>query len=401
MAVMIACKKYFDKLKLNTQRGASVLEVILSITVVFAITPFLYYQITNISNDVQDIAMANRIVKLRDGVTNFVRVHQSQWPDVVEIQLTDEEVKQISPMAHGGFIDKYKIKGAVITDVYLAFNINDSAYRAANVVKYIGDDAAIVREDGIAYSQIWAVSAPNIFMPGDVIFRISRDFDSEDKTRFLHRGTMGEDNLNQMQRNLHMNNFDLFNVADVKSLSAKISDVDAVFLNADVVDADTVYFSSGANMNTNNITIGSMRVTGDTSGFRKIVADKLNGNKYVTSGKLIVDSATVGNSVNVAGNLILKANSAQTITGFNGISASKLLTPYLFATEMVFRDNFGITVSGELLLSGQTPLQIGAWGFPTNIPPSFSRFILTRASIPSVPDIHEFKNITSKNWHTK
>ncbi len=401
MVAMIACKKYFYKLKSDAQRGASVLEVILAITVIFAISPFLYNQIINISNDVQDIAMANRIVKLRDSVTNFVRINQNQWPDIVEIQLTDDEVAEISQLAHGGFIDKYKVKGATITDVYLAFNINNSEYRAANVAKYIGDDAAIVRDDGIAYSQVWAVSAPDTFMPGDLIFRISRDFDGEDKTRFLHRGTMGEDNLNQMQRNLHMNNFNVFNVADIDTISAKISDVEAVFLDSDVVDADTIYFTSGANMNSNDITIGTMRVTGDTNGFRKIIADKLNGDKYVTHGRIITDNATVANSVNVAGNLIMKSGGAKTISGFNGISTTKLLTPYISATEMVFRDTFGITVSGELLISSKAPLQIGSWYFPTNIPPAFSRFILTRASVPATPDIHEFRKITDKNWHTK
>jgi hypothetical protein len=39
--------------------------------------------------------------------------------------------------------------------------------------------------------------------------------------------------------------------------------------------------------------------------------------------------------------------------------------------------------------------------FPTNVPPSFSKFILTRASIPPVPDKDEFKKITSKNWQTR
>ena len=68
---------------------------------------------------------------------------------------------------------------------------------------------------------------------------------------------------------------------------------------------------------------------------------------------------------------------------------------------MVFGDGFGVTVSGELLLSGAGPLQIGSWVFPTNTPPSFSKLILTRASVPSVPDVQEFKNITSANWHIK
>ncbi len=385
----------------NSQRGATMVEAVLAIAVVIAVSPFMYTQIVQMSHDSQDIAVANEIVKLRDSVINYIRVNQNQWPDNTEIKLSDDEIKNISPIAHSVYIDKYKVNGASITDVYLAINTNQSDFRTANIAKQIGEDAAVVRDDGIAYSQSWAVSAPNDFYVGDLIYRVSYDFEGADKSRFLHRGTMGEDNLNQMQRNLHMNNFNIFNAYDIDAVSAKIVDVDAVFLESDVVDANNVYFSSGANIGSENITFSSMRVTGDTNGFRTIKADVLNSDKYTTNGRLIVDRATIGNSVNVAGNLILKSPNNRTISGFGGISVNKLLTPYLTATDLVFFENFGITVSGELLLAGIAPLKIGSWSFPSTTPPSFSKLILTRASIPSNPDMDEFDKITSQNWHTK
>jgi hypothetical protein len=154
-------------------------------------------------------------------------------------------------------------------------------------------------------------------------------------------------------------------------------------------------------MSSESITLGSMRVTGDTNGFKLIKADKLNGDKYTTNGRLIVDRATIGKSVNVAGNLILKSSSSRSISGFSGISTNKLLTPYLSATDLVFFENFGITVSGELLLAGIAPLKIGTWSFPSVTPPSFSKLTLTRASVPPVPDADEFKKIISKDWQTK
>ena len=115
----------------------------------------------------------------------------------------------------------------------------------------------------------------------------------------------------------------------------------------------------------------------------------------------MADRATVGKSINVSGNLILKSSGAQTINGFGGISMNKLLTPYISATDMAFFENFGVTVSGELLLAGEAPLKIGSWYFPSTTPPSFSKFILTRATIPSVPDASEFKAIIQKNWQNK
>ncbi len=396
---MIVSKPHFYNT--NTQRGASVLEVVLAITVVLAVSPFVYTQTIKMANDVRDIANANKIVSLRDGVINYIRVNQGQWPDTAEIKMSEEDIEKIAPSAHSGFIDKYSVNGATITDVYLAFDIDDSDFRSANVAKYIGDDAAIVREDGIAYSQNWAVSAPDNFMVGDLIYKISRDFGASDKSKFLHRGTMGEDKLNQMQRDLHMNSFNMYNVSNIDAVSVKVFDVDAVFIESDMVDSESVYFTSGANLDSQNITFGSMRVTGDTSGLNSIVANKLNGDKYTTTGRIIADRAVVGNSVNVANNLVLKSTSANTISGFDGISTNKLLTPYLSATDLVFYENFGITVSGELLMTANAPLKIGNWLFPTNVPPSFSKFILTRASIPQVPDKDEFKKITSKNWQTR
>ena len=398
---MTVYKKYFNHMNKMAQRGATMTEVVLAVAIIVVVSPFLYNQIIDMSHESADIATANRIVDTRGNVINFLRINQPQWDDTVEIKMTEEQIAEFAPMAHSGFIDRYKVNGAEITDVYLAFDMDLSDYRVANIAKQIGEDAAVVREDGIAYSQSWAVSAPEDFYVGDLIYKISRDFEGTDKSKFLHRGTMGEDNLNQMNRDLHLNNYNIFNVSTIDGDSARITDVDAVFLNADVIDANNVYFSSGANMNSMNMAVGSMRVTGDTNGFKMIRADMLNGDKYTTNGRLVVDRATIGNSLNVSNNLILKSTSAQRISGFGGISMGKLLTPYLSATDMVFFENFGITVSGELLLTGDAPLKIGSWLFPTTTPPSFSKFILTRATIPSVPDASEFKKIMQKNWQNK
>ena len=389
---MVVCKDIFS------QRGATMTEVILAVAVVIAVSPFLYNQITEMSHSAKDITTANQIVKSRDKIINFLRMNQMDWGNKAEIKMTEEQIKEFAPLAHTGFIDKYKINGATTNDVYLAFSLPESDYRVANIVKQIGEDAAVVREDGIAYSQNWAVSAPEDFFVGDIIYKISRNFDGIDKTRFLHRGTMGEDELNQMKRDLHMNNFGLFNVDTIDAVSAKIVDTDAVFLESDVVDTDNLYFSSGANLNSTDATIGSMRVTGDANGFKMISADKLNGNKYTTSGRLVVDRAVIGNSINVANNLILKSTSSRSVSGFSGVSTNKLLVPYVSAGDMVFYENFGITVSGELLLTGVAPLKIGSWTWPSTTPPSFSKFILTRATLTTTPSSYEFKKIMDKDW---
>ena len=398
MVKVAVCKNYFERLSINATRGATLTEVILAVGVIIAVSPFMYNQIIEMSRESQDIAKANEIVKVRDSVINYVRMSQNEWEDVAEIKIPNEKLESISSIAHSGYVDKYKVNGASITDVYLAFSMDEPDYRTAKIARQIGEDAAVVREDGIAYSRSWAVSAPDDFYTGDLIYRISYGFDGSDKSKFLHRATMGEDELNKMQRNLHMNNFNVYNVSSVDAVSTKMTDVDAVFIDANVVDANNVYFVSGANMASSNITFSSLRVTGDTSGFKLIKADTLNGKSYTVNGRIIADRATVGNLINVASNLVLKSSGSKSISGFSGVSANKLLTPYLSTTDLVFFENFGITVSGELLMAGVAPLKVGSWDFPSLTPPSFSRLILTRASIPANPNAYDFDKIMKQDW---
>lgn len=379
------------------ENGASVLEVVLAISIVLLSSPFLYSQIKDVSNDVQDIAMANRIVKLRDGVLNYVRVNYSQWDEEIQQQIPVEDLEEIAPMAHTGFIDKYKVKGATITDVYLAFDISNNNYRVTNIVKHIGNDSAIVTDDSIAYSQTWAVSAPE-FKTGDLIYKITRDFDGEDKTRYLHRGTFGQDDLNMMKRDLDMNGFNVLNVGKIESESANVSNVNTMYVESDFIDTQNLYFSSGANMNAENVDITTMRITGDVNGFKTITAKYLNDDKFTTVGRVIADRATINNSVNVAKDLILKSESVSSLSGFTGISTNSVSTSFLSATDMVFYDNSGLTISGELLYSSVAPLQIGNWVFPTNVPPAFNKFVLTRAKTPDTPKLDTFKEITKKDW---
>ena len=86
---MTVCKtKIFD----NASRGASMTEVLLAMAIVAMAAPFLYSQIANTNNTLRDIAVANKIIALRDTVMNFVRLNQADWPDVAQIRLSDDEL---------------------------------------------------------------------------------------------------------------------------------------------------------------------------------------------------------------------------------------------------------------------------------------------------------------------
>lgn len=389
---------YKEAFYCDSCRGSSLLEVLLAMAIVAMATPFLYTQIVDTNKSLRDMVTANKIIALRDPMLNFVRLNQGAWPEVVQIRLADEELDSISEIPTAGFIDKYKVNGATVTDIYLAFDLNENDLRTNQIARHIGDDAAVVGDDGIAYAKSWAVSAPD-FKPGNLIYKISRDIDGEDKTKYLHRTSSSEeDKLNVMFRDLNMGGKNIYDVGGIFAKSAEVRNVLTLFVESERLVADTFYFSSGATLDGDKAAFGTMRVSGDISGFRNIYANVLNDNKFTTSGRIIADRATVTNSVNIANDLNLKSDSYRTISAFSGITAHNVITSYISTEEINFYENFGLTISGELLMSTTPPLKIGSWTFPSYTPPTFKELTLSRASVPAAPVSEEFSVIMSSVW---
>ncbi len=381
----------------NTQRGDSMLEVILAMAVVAMVAPFLYTQVSTTTNTIRDMATVKRIINLRGPVLNFVRMNQSTWPDNAQIKLSESELTQISDLPIAGFIDKYTVSGASVTDVYLAFNTGYDTLRTNKIARNIGGDAAVVGDDGVAYGASFAVAAPD-FQVGDLIYRISRDVSGEDRTKYLHRGTSGDDELNVMRRELNMGANNVYDVGTLFAKSVDARSATATFIESEHLQSDSIYFSSGANINNAKMTIDSLRVTGDVSGFRNIYADKINGTSFGTVGTVIADRAEVLSSVNVARNFVLKSDAARTVSGFTIISTNSLATPFIATEQIVFLEDFGLTISGELMMSTTSPLRIGSWVFPSTTPPSFASLTLARGVIPPAVSKSEFNVIMSSGW---
>ena len=411
---------YKTKIFNNESRGASLIEVVLAISIIAVAAPFMYKQITRTYSDIENISAAQKIVDLQDSVLNFVRMHQENWDENAEIQLTEADVKEISPLVSSGFIDKRQFRGTTITDVYLAFDISDSAVRTNQVARQIGGNAAVVADDGVAYGNTWAVSGPE-FKPGNLIYRVSHNFATLDRTNFLHRGATdtivdkskkdnqndtndtdeNKNNLNAMLRNLNMGGKDLFNVGTLNVNTVDVKNINTTFLKSPDVNADTIYFSSGANVQGADAHIDTIRALGDISGFRNITANNLNGNSFSNSGTVITDRATIKNSVRIGNVFKLKSSSNRTISAFTVINSNSVYTPYVNATDMVFYGDFGLTVSGELLMSRTAPLKIGNWSFPSSQLPNFSSLKLGRTTISKTPDKTEFGVIMSSGWQAK
>ena len=203
-----------------------------------------------------------------------------------------------------------------------------------------------------------------------------------------------------MERDFNMGGYNVYNIGTVSAQSAKIRDITATYADIDTLQSNNVYFSSGANMDGGDVYMGGLRVSGDITGFRNIYADTLNGTTYTTSGRIIADRANVVGSVNVARDFTLKSDSLKTISGFTSLSASSVVAPYITTEEIIFYEDFGLTVSGELLMSTMAPLQIGNWVFPNTTPPKFNSLKIRRTNFPAAPKKNEFKKLMDTGWRT-
>lgn len=353
--------------KMNSQRGASVLEVIFAIALVMAITPFMFNQISEMAQTVKDVSAARDIVNLRSDIVNYVRANQQNWEDG-NMVISDDDLHDLAPDAHAGFIYKETIQGATMTEVYLAFAIDASKYRASNIAKYIGNDAAIVHGDNVAYSDTWSVSAPDAFNSGDLIYRISRDFEGDNQNVYLHRGTGGGDNLNHMQRPLHMNGNDMVNVGNVignVNKNAQITTGYTEYLTVGTegsVTTEGAIFQHGATIKASTINIGNdlsvdLQPNSEIAGFASIniVPDDVDPEVYYlkvhnpnNNAEVNVETSYVDTSFHTRGNLNL---SNSTISGLDKIIVRDNTISALSINSSIFQIKRGanFVVSGDAL----------------------------------------------------
>ena len=392
---------HMDKNTIRESRGGGLVEVLLAMVIIAIAAPFTYSMVSEMTHTMHNMAVANDIISLRGGVLNFVRINQDLWPQNAQIKLSESELAELSDTAIVGFIDKYSVQGASVVDVYLAFEFHDmTPRRVAQIAQNLGTAGAIVGPDKIAYGDTWAVTSPD-FKSGALVYKISRNLSDIDTSRFLHRTSSGDEGLNVMERELNMGGNDIFDVGKVSGKSITVRNLDSGFVATKDLSAKNVYFPSGATISGDDTQFGSLRVSGDITGFRTITGTKLNGPDFSVKGRIIADKATIKKTVNVGRDFTLKSSSVRTVSGFTGMTVSSVYAPYISTGEISFCEDCGLTVSGELLMSSNSPIRFGNWSFPSTTPPSFKTLSLSRAAIPLAPNNEEFKTIFKSDWQTK
>ena len=64
------------KLEIKSSRGGGLVEVLLALVIVAVAAPFTYSMIAESTHAMHNMAIANDIISLRNGVLNFVRINQ-------------------------------------------------------------------------------------------------------------------------------------------------------------------------------------------------------------------------------------------------------------------------------------------------------------------------------------
>lgn len=339
------------------EQGTSLLEVILSITLVLLLVPFMYGQIADMNDTVKNIIMANKIVKMHDGVKNYILLHSAEYENGENVSLDADVLTEIAPGAVNGFVRK--VSGNVVSlEAFLEFNIDNSKYKAADMAKYIGDDAAVVQADNTAYSEYWAVSLsePDSFSPGNLVYRISYTFSAGDEANYLHKMDYNNLGLNVMQRNLKMNNNELKNITSLTTRFLRATDgqIDFFATGCKKVDVETTnaVFEQRMNLNADATFHNLLGVVGqrfDICGFEN--ADL---------GKLKAPEHAINASGTVTVNGKIEANELELFSDEGSLSAN-------FDSFAVFNSGLHINrIQTDVLKPGETVLRITKGGWPVS-----------------------------------
>ena len=388
------------------QCGSSLIEVILTIALVLMIMPLMYNQIADMNNSVKNIAMSKRIIKVEDDVLNYVRLNkgilQGENPHII----TTDVLSEIAPLAHGGFINKNEIHNGnnIVTDIYLAFNLDGGDYNTSEIAKYIGADAAVVH-DGVARGQNWSVTVPNNFNTGDLVYKIRYDFGSDEKSNYLHRGDAV---LSNMERDLDMNGHSLFNVGDINGVTIEAYTGSTGIIKTDNAEDATVaayvgYFLKNLTMQTGLTVNGDFQVKGDISGFKSISAYELQGTGELAIAGLDVFEELRVKSTNLkTNNLTLSVAGGGSVTGLASLQIDK---GNLYASYI----NVGtFSTTGNVRLSNDAILHIGDgtnnWKYPDAKNPkvTLNNLIVNGKDVKivlSTPNPDSFGYMYNANWN--
>ena len=368
------------------ENGASLLEMLFAIMIMAIAMPFAYRQIHDVSSNLRYMNIARDLINRTEYIKGYMRLNDALFPMDEFVEAESEDADKLV------FIRRTEYA----TTAFVVLQNYDLSILSANRVRsFIGDNAAVVEEDGVAYSAggNWSVMIEDA-NPGDLILRISNMRSDNNAERFLHKTTLADDTLSTMQRDLFLGNNSIQNAGHIDARRLTANDLDINLVRVPAVRAGSLFFPNGLNLNPTNSTFQNMRVTGDITGFRNITGDNFTNRR----GGIITERATVNNRLVVTNRFEVRSPTARSVGGFAGISASSARVSYLDTEILTFVPDFGLVVSSEMLYSTTAPLRIGNWNFPNagNTGPRFNQLYLGGNRVQM--EIPDFSSVVRERW---
>lgn len=374
----------------NSELGSSIIEYLLVLALVSVITPIFYRYMKNTSDEIKAINIAKKIVYLKNPALNFIRTNNENWEDDKVIKISLENIKEISDSISYAFVYKYNNKNYKIINLYLVFKFDLPEIQLNRISKSIGDDSDIVKENKTFYIDDKTIENPEL-SENELVYKIKLVIKNSDLSKYLHKKDTF--NFNKMERNLNMGNFSIFNIGALYSDSIKSVSLNSKFIKSSVLNSNNLYFLNGCFIYPNGTKINQIDVKDDLANFRNINLDTLNSSEFSLNGKIVSNRVSIKNSLNIGNNMKVSSLSKRTLNTIEKIYSNSLNSNYIRTNEIHFLNGFGINISYELILSKETPLQIGSWKFTEENPiPTVNKIIL-KTIIPEKPNKENYKKI--------
>ncbi|MBN2676111.1 MAG: hypothetical protein JXR30_02550 [Alphaproteobacteria bacterium] len=215
------------------ESGLSLLEVIFAISILMAVSPFVYKQMNRQTQEIRNVAVAKQLDRLKYAANNFVSVHHDSWENDFSESYFDaplitklkdyglsESFKHFSSI-----IQKYQLSvkkeenetGSQTTSFLIAFlTKTTTAVQALKIIEHIGPDAGYA-ENGTAYGQnnSWKETLDGV--DHAIVMKIFVSKGAFQETSLLSRTIQADlPEANSMETNLYFDSqYDIDNVQDI------------------------------------------------------------------------------------------------------------------------------------------------------------------------------------------
>ncbi|MBN1783871.1 MAG: hypothetical protein JW812_02800 [Alphaproteobacteria bacterium] len=223
---------------LERVRGFGLLELIFALAILMGVSPFVYNQMSQRTQEIQDVNIAKQLDSLKRAAENYISINANSWPADLSQDLYDQELLLVlrdygvsASFRHfSELIKKYHFQNRKITTetegeqitsfliIYLTDNV--TPVHGTHFLEYLGNDAGYA-EKGTVYGN---KGAWQTFIDGvdhALVYRLFNIRPAKKEVTLLSRSSLLEDQ-NTMETDLYLGTGEQkYNVENVKTIKAE------------------------------------------------------------------------------------------------------------------------------------------------------------------------------------